>query len=487
MNRPAYPRTLFSRLVILLLFGLVLAEAITALVLTRDRGELIQRTAGIHSAQRIAGIVRVLESMTPQQRRDTAAALDTPGSRISLTLPPLPTTADDSSTTGSAMFLVALRYYLDADRDIRLRLTNAQGEQPFAATDPAAVGMPMNRGMHDMMMRHMTEAGLALPSGGHHLIQVQLRDGQWVSFGEQLPEGIAAWPLRIMVALGLVLLILGLVALLAVRWIVRPLAYLAASARALGEDLQRPPLVEEGPEEVRGTLHAFNIMQQKIRRFVDERSRFLAAISHDLKTPITRLRLRSGLLEDSELQAKFERDLEEMETLVQGILDFMRDQSGHGELQAMDINDLLETLQIDGEESGATVTLDGRASRSFYCQPVSMRRLITNLVDNAVKYGGRADITVMDSADELRIVIADNGRGIPESDLGRVFEPFTRIDDSRNRELGGSGLGLSIARNIAQAHGGTLNLRNREDGGLVAEIVLPRTRELPTGTGIRTE
>jgi signal transduction histidine kinase len=477
MNWPAYPRTLFSRLVILLLFGLVLAELITALVLTSDRGTVIQRAVGIHSAQRLAGIVKILDPMSPAQRRDTAAALDAPGTRISLTLPPVER-GDNHASGDSAIFLTALRYYLEEERETRFALAGTQADGQFNPSRELPMGMGMNPRMQEMMHQHLAEAGLILPSQGRHLIQVRLRDGQWVSFGEQLPEGLTAWPLRVTVALALVLLILGLVALLAVRWIIRPLAYLAESARALGEDLQRPPLAEEGPDEVRGTLRAFNAMQRQIRQFVDERSRFLAAISHDLKTPITRLRLRSGLLDDTNLQAKFERDLEEMELLVQGILDFMRDQTGHSEKQAMDINDLLETLQIDGEESGARITLHGRAARSFHCHPVSMRRLITNLVDNSVKYGGRADIEVEDSAESLKITIADNGIGIPESDLGRVFEPFTRVDDSRSKASGGTGLGLSIAKNIAQAHGGTLSLRNREGGGLIAEVVLPRTGEI---------
>lgn len=473
MNWMPYPRTLFSRLVLLLLFGLVLAEAITALVLTSDRGEAIKRAAGIHSAQRIASIVKILDQMTHDQRQETAKALDAPGMRISLTLPPLDS-QDRGPSTGSTLFLGALRYYLDDDRDIRLDLADKQATQHFFARGKFAPTMGMNPGRHNMMRQHMAEAGLMLSADGAHLIQIRLQDGQWVSFGEQLPEEVTHWPLRVVLALGLVLIVLGLVALLAVRWITRPLSHLAESARALGQDLQRPPLEEKGPEEVRSTLQAFNAMQQQIRQFVDERSRFLAAISHDLRTPITRLRLRSGLLEDPKLQAKFERDLEEMEELVQGILELMRDETGEVKKQALDINDLLETLQIDGEESGKKITLQGQANDSFYCHPASMRRLVTNLVDNALKYGGRADIEIEDSKAYLQIRITDNGTGIPESQLEHVFQPFTRIEDSRCKETGGTGLGLSIAKNIALAHGGTLTLKNREHGGLLAELTLPR-------------
>lgn len=470
---PSYPRTLFSRLVILLLFGLLLAEAITALVMTSDRGEAVQQAVGFYSAQRIAGIVRILERMPPGQRQETVETLDAPGMRISLTLPPIDSDNNHTST-GSALFLAALQFYLDREREVRLDIADAQTLQHFARHDPLSMGMGMNHRMHEMMRQHMAEAGLFIPVSGRHLIQIRLEDGQWVSFGEQLPQGITTWPLRVTTALVLVLLVLGIVALLAVRWIIRPLDQLEKSATALGQDLKRPPLKEAGPKEVRATLHAFNTMQAQIRRFVEERSRFLAAISHDLKTPITRLRLRSGLLEDEAMQKKFEHDLAEMEVLVQGILDFMRDESGDSEKLAMDINDLLETQQIDGEESGAIITIKGKATRSFLCRPLSMRRLITNLVNNAIKYGGRADIEIEDSEERLKIRVSDRGDGIPEADLERVLEPFTRVEDSRSKTSGGTGLGLTIAKNIALAHGGTLTLQNRKDGGLVAEVDLPR-------------
>ncbi len=468
-----YPRSLFSRLVLLLLFGLVLAEAITALVLTRDRGEAIQRAVGIHSAQRIAGIVKILDQMPPVQRQEIVDALDGPNMRISLLIPPQGA-KDQAPTSDSTLFRGVLNYYLDDDHMVYLSRVDHTARQHFNSMNELPMRMGGGPGMHDMMQQHMAEAGLILPSEGTNLIQVQLRDGQWVSFGEQLPEEMTAWPLRVILALGLVLITLALVALLAVRWIIRPLAYLADSARALGKDLQRPPLAEEGPEEVQSTLRAFNTMQDQIRQFVDERSRFLAAISHDLKTPITRLRLRSGLLEDTGLQAKFERDLNDMEELVQGTLEFMRDETGKEQKQALDINDLLETLQIDGEEAGSKITLQGRARSAFNCYPVSLRRMLNNIVDNALKYGGQADIQVEDSKEHLKINITDIGSGIPDSQMERVFEPYARLDNSRSKETGGTGLGLTIARNIAVAHGGSLSLQNRKTGGLQVIIILPR-------------
>lgn len=415
---------------------------------------MIQRAAGIHSAQRIAGIVKVLEQMKPEQRQQVARVLDAPGMHVSLSLSPPNDNPDRELSADGALFRGALRYYLDNDRVIHFDVANQDDSRRFTTHEEFALRMGMNPEMHDMMQKHMAEAGLIMSSDGIHLIQVQLRDGQWVSFGEQLPKEMTAWPLRVIAALALVLVTLGLVALLAVRWITQPLTHLADSALALGQDLQRPPLVVEGPEEVRGTLQAFNAMQRQIRQYVDERSRFLAAISHDLKTPITRLRLRCELLDDTTLQTKFQRDLDEMESLAQGTLEFMRDETGHEPKQALDINDLLETVQIDAEESGAPVTLHGQARKPFACHPGSLRRLIINLVDNAIKYGGEANIDVEDSPNRLIIRITDKGAGIPEQQLEEVLEPFTRLENSRSKETGGSGLGLSIAKNIAMAHGG---------------------------------
>lgn len=466
-----YPKTLFSRLVLLLVSGLLIAEGVTALVLNNDRVEMIKRTAGLHSAQRIAGIVKVLDQMPPEQRMEIAKALDTQGMRIDLT-PASWETNNKKLSQENAVFLSALRFYLDDERPINFQYVEENPQMAY--TSPNHPGMGRGHDMRQIMQRHMAENGLFLPPEGRHLIQVLLNDGQWVSFGEQLPQKMSAWPLRMVIALSMVLLILGLVALVAVKIIIKPLSHLAESARALGEDLQRPLLDVEGPEEVRDTLQAFNSMHQQIKQYVDERSRFLAAISHDLKTPLTRLRLRSGLFEDDEMRRKVEHDLSEMEDLIHSTLDFMRNEAPKELKQAVDINDLLETIQIDGESVGSTITLTGRADNYFYCHPVSMRRLINNLVENAIKYGGQANIEVLDSPQQLKIKISDEGTGIPEHELKHILEPFYRVEDSRSKETGGSGLGLSIANSIAKAHKGSLTLKNRDKGGIEAEITLPR-------------
>jgi signal transduction histidine kinase len=215
-------------------------------------------------------------------------------------------------------------------------------------------------------------------------------------------------------------------------------------------------------------------MQQRLSRFIADRTRIFTAMSHDLKTPITRLRLRAELLEDDALRAKFTRDLEEMEAMVTQTLDFMRDADAREAVQRVNAMALLESLQTDYQDSGNRVRIEGGIAQPYPGRPLALRRCLTNLVDNAVRYGGQATIRIEDDAERLAIRILDDGPGIPEQELEQAFEPFFRGEASRNRETGGTGLGLGIARNIARAHGGDLVLRNRPEGGLEALLTLPR-------------
>jgi signal transduction histidine kinase len=218
-------------------------------------------------------------------------------------------------------------------------------------------------------------------------------------------------------------------------------------------------------------------MQGRLARFISDRVRILAAMSHDLKTPITRMRLRTEMLEDAAVRTKFERDLGEMETMVTQALEFMRDSSAEEPVRQVDIMALLETLQSDYRDAGKRVEIAGRVAQPYGGRPLALRRCLTNLVENALRYGQEAAIEVEDGAQEIAVRIRDRGPGIPEGELERVFEPFYRGEASRSRETGGSGLGLGIARNIARAHGGDIVLRNRPGGGLEALLTLPRTEQ----------
>jgi signal transduction histidine kinase len=273
-------------------------------------------------------------------------------------------------------------------------------------------------------------------------------------------------------------LAIALITLLAMRWAVRPLQRLAHAADALGRDLSGAPLPESGPREVRQAAHAFNTMQNRLASYLNDRLRILAAVSHDLKSPITRLKLRAEMLADATQREKFLHDLEEMETMIAATLDFLRGESRQESGVLLDINALVSTLCDDMRAMNTVVEVNGEASRPLLARPQALRRCLANLLDNAVRYGkstdGNVRITVEDSAETLNLHIDDTGPGIPDADLEQMFEPFRRGESSRNRATGGTGLGLAIARNLARAHGGDVTLINRPEGGLRATLTLPR-------------
>ncbi len=302
------------------------------------------------------------------------------------------------------------------------------------------------------------------------MVQVQLRHGQWGLFRYELPAELLVWPWGLFGGL-LVLLVAVLgVSLVAVRWMTRPLSTLATAADHLGKDLQHAPLPEQGPLEVRRAAAAFNTMQRRLARFVDEWTRILTAVSHDLKTPITRMRLRLEMVDDPQLKAKFDRDLQEMQVMLQSSLDFMRGITLQEEVRPLDINALMETLCEDTGDTGHIIRVSGRAASPYQGRPMALKRAISNLLENAIRYGKEVEVGIEDADDRLQITIADRGPGLPDELLEKAFEPFFRAEDSRNPQTGGTGLGLSIAR----AHGGELSLKNRPGGGLEAVLVLPR-------------
>ncbi|MGB6451150.1 MAG: HAMP domain-containing sensor histidine kinase, partial [Steroidobacteraceae bacterium] len=222
---------------------------------------------------------------------------------------------------------------------------------------------------------------------------------------------------------------------------------------------------------------AFNTMQERMRRYLDSRTRVLAAMSHDLKTPLTRMRLRVETLADPEdTRERFGRDLDEMESMVRGALALLKGLSDDEAARPIDVDALLATIQSEFAELGASVSVRGRMRGSCRGKPQALKRCLTNLVSNAINFGARATILVEDGPAALTLRVRDEGPGLPPEELERVFEPFYRIESSRNRDTGGTGLGLSIARDIAQAHGGSLVVNNLPHRGLEAVLTLPRVR-----------
>jgi signal transduction histidine kinase len=338
---------------------------------------------------------------------------------------------------------------------------------------PGAVLPPMAPMKHGFM-----GPGAALHFGAQpgfsFVAQVRLNDGALVTFDSRQPGETAGWPYRLLLSLAVLLVAVLAVSLLAVRWTTRPLKALADAADELGRNIDRAPMPEKGPLEVIRAARAFNTMQERLVRHMRERAATLAAMSHDLKTPVNRLRLRAELLDDSEVKKKISQDLQEVESMVHSTLEFMRGGESAEKAQPIDVTALLESLAADAQDTGGTVAIEGAASRPYVGRPQALKRCLGNLLDNALKYGSAATILVEDTPERLTVRVRDRGPGIPEHDLERVFEPFYRLEASRSRDTGGTGLGLSIARNIAQMHRGTLTLHNLKGGGLEAVLTLPR-------------
>jgi len=386
-----------------------------------------------------------------------------------------PLAAQDATTDAgarAAIFTTLLRRFLGDNR--ALTVVMVEGAAPaYKGGGGQMRGLKALDSNGEWTPPMMHKGGMG-GSGPVFVAQLRLQDGTLATFDARQPQATENWPYRVLLSIALLLAAVIVVSLIAVRWATRPLKTLADAADELGRNINRPPLAESGPAEVVRAAHAFNTMQSRLAGYLRERTQVLAAMSHDLKTPITRLRLRAELLDDVQLREKFERDLREMEAMVSSALDFLRGMDNGESVQPVDVNALLESLQADLRETGGTVDIDGRAAVPYQGRTQALKRCLANLLENAIKYGKTARVVVDDNRERLQISILDQGPGLPPDQIEKVFEPFYRVEASRNRDTGGTGLGLAIAKNVAELHGGSITLHNRGEGGLAAVLTLPR-------------
>ena len=454
------PETLFGRLFAAIVAVVVVALLILVSIVFRERRELAFSESGSGAAAaNIVELSQELARLPPQQRDSMLAQLREdhrprhhdghPHERMHENLAAAQRAfADQVQRTLGAEYTVAAR--------------PARGGPRRVVPIPGSAPPPPDR-MFDLL--------------------VTLPDGDRVAFRTFSPRGTPPFPRHFILELGLLTVLLSIVLYAMTHTITRPLGDLAKAADAVGRGTAVQPLKERGARELKRATRAFNAMQERLNRYLDSRTRVLAAMSHDLRTPITRLRLRVESIEDDALRARCVEDLDEMTRMVRGALSLFRGLNDDETAVAVDINALLDELQRRYGEVNASVTIEGRAVTPFSGKPLALKRCLGNLVDNALQYGGNAAIAVTDSDDELTIRVLDGGPGIPEAEIDRVFEPFYRLESSRNRATGGTGLGLSIARDVAQAHGGSLTLANRSTGGLEAKLVLPRLQSVTIAYG----
>ena len=461
MIRRWLPRSVGGQLLALLLLALAITQGLSLILLTGERNLAVRAALGLEAAGRAANVALLLEAAPTALQGSILASADSPLVRFALEATPQ---TPHSSFEAVAM-VARMRQILGDARDIRAEVHGLAGPPPELPE-----GLPdAMRPMHRAMMA-------ARPEPVELTLSIRLEGGNWLNVRTMFQRPGVQWSPRALLPLVLMLAAVALVAGVTARRIVGPMRALAAGAERLGRGLDAAPLALTGPTEVQEATQAFNRMQARLTRLIAERTRMLAALSHDLRSPLTAMRLRVELLAEDEDSIRLKALVEEMQAMVEQTLDFARaaaqGAAAQGEaVQEVDLAALLADLVSDAGAGRAT--LAASAPVRVNQRPIAITRALRNLIDNALRYGNRAEVALVRQGGEAVVTIADHGPGLPEDQLEAVFEPFVRGEASRSRATGGVGLGLAIARSIARAQGGEVTLANRPEGGLLATLRLP--------------
>lgn len=427
-----WPRTLFARLALILFVSLALVQTLSVWFTVMERDQTMNNVMMGYIEREVTSSVALLDHLPANER---------------------------------AAWLPRLA---------RRTYTFVLGPGVTGAPPDAELSARVAQSIADGIGKRYPLTANAVPGDPERLqVHLQLSDGTPLTIDYRPMPGapLSPWLSWLLI---LQLVVLAACCWLAVRLATRPLSQLARAADTLGPDLKAERLPEDGPDEVARAARAFNAMQDRIKMYMTERLQILAAISHDLQTPITRMRLRLDVMDESTEGAKLQQDLHEMETMVKEGVTYARTMHGASEAPLrIDPDALLDSLVLDYIDAGKDVSLQGHIAAPLVTRPQALRRIVGNLVDNALKFGGAAEIKVAASQDgQVTVSVFDRGPGIPAESLEAVFEPFYRVEESRNRGTGGTGLGLAIARQLALAMNAALSLHNRPDGGLEARLLL---------------
>ncbi len=445
-----WPRTLAGRLVALALLAVATAQLVVWWVFVDERHWALARLGRERIVEQLVPAVHLLAATRPDEHEAVIRALATPSLVLAIDRQPIVT---EEANVRHPLARRLARELGIQPRGVRIELATREGR--FPAEEEEDEGKPWRR------PRVIAAVSIALP------------DGRWLNARSvpTAPVPALARPYVAMLAILAVLLVAAVS--LGTRRATRPLAGLAEAAERLGRGEPVAPLPETGPEEVRRAVAAFNRMQERLSRFIADRTRLLAALGHDLRTPITSLRLRAELLDDEDAKQRIVETLDEMQRMVESTLAFAREEAQAEPVRETDLAALVEGTVEDLSELGLDVRLVASEPVVARIRSAAVRRALRNLIENAVRYGKRARVGLVREVEEAVVRVDDDGPGIPVDKLEEVFEPFVRLDPSRSTETGGVGLGLAIARGIARAHGGEVSLANRPEGGLRACLRLP--------------
>lgn len=457
------PRTLFGQILCVLLGGLLVANALGLWLVMEDRVRLSRQMRSDYAATRLAESVALVDETPAAGRERLLRMLESPSTRLSLDEP----WYDDARAVPDDFDAFAKR--VSERLDERFAHQVVRREQDMLAPRGEANPLRAPPQQPPRLARLLPS-----PPAIDVSTQARLSDGSILTFRYSPPPPPVDRPLRIVIGLLLVALVVSVLSVWVVRRLTRPLAMFARAADGLARDLEQAPLDTGGPREVAGAAQAFNRMQGALRALIQTRAQALAGVSHDLRLPITRVRLRLEQLPDSPVREAIERDLTEMETLIDDTLAFLRAGDSAESAAPTRLDALVDGVADDIAALGADIEVSGSLPQPVMLRPALTRRALANLMDNARRYGGGRIRVALSSADgEARVDIDDDGPGMPEAELERVFEPYVRLEASRARHTGGSGLGLAIARAVIRAQGGEVTLSRRAEGGLRARVALP--------------
>ncbi len=459
-----------AQLILALLAALLVAQALTLQVLFSERDEARQRLGLVHIAAQIGATVQLLDAAPRGQRDFLVQAMRTPQIEYAITARPRVASTDADRRSGwlRNRLRAGLRRGPAAVQVAISKRPPWRQDEEWARPDQH----DRDDGWHDRGKPDAPTARDRRPVTGL-LASVRLRGGAWLNAHartDPLVFELARGPLMALL-IGAPLAVLA--ALMLMRRVMRPIRAMAAAADAVGRGDHPPPVPETGPADMRASVRAFNQMRERVDRFIADRTRLLAAMSHDLRTPITSLRIRTEFIDDEELRGQMIATLDEMAAMVEAALTFARDDARRERAERVTLAPLVSALVAELQLLPRPVTLTASTETTVLARPMALKRAIRNIMENAVRYGERARVAVLVTERGAVVRIDDNGPGIPEADRERVFDPYVRLEGSRSTETGGIGLGLSIARSIIRAHGGEITLLNRAEGGLQVEIRLP--------------
>lgn len=464
MNR-FLPRSIGAQLVLLLLAGMVISQVITVALFFGERDEAVREAWKAEFAARVASVALLVEGLPDDLGQQFVAAARSGRVDYELAESPVVLLNNDDTENDiemAAAFVGAL--LTRQERDVRVwRQERERNTSMVRAVRELVTRIGSGETRDESSEREPTM-----------LISIELNNGSWLNVsvsGGSRGARMALLPFASAAIMALVMLVI--VAAMVIR-VTNPLKRLSASAEALGRGEPVSHLTESGPYEIRNVTHAFNEMNARLSRFVEDRTRMLAAISHDLRTPITALRVRAELVDDEETRERMIETLDDMKRMTEAVLTFSRDEAETEESRVVDLAALTESVIEDLRDVGYTVHFETDGPLPYLCRPASLKRALANFLENAVRYGNTARVRLRRETGAIKFVIDDDGPGIADDRLREVFEPFVRLESSRSAETGGVGLGLSIARSIVLSHGGTIELANRPEGGLRVSIALPQ-------------